>query len=400
MQIAERRGDTLIVSAFMTLICLPLLAMAYGFGSQDLGENRALAEFPDLRRHAPDVIPSKIDAYWKDNMPFRASVINTFHAAQVRYASQIGRVIIGRAGWLFYTGEFHEVLRDLEGRDLLSDGELAQWREGIERRHEWCRQRGIRYLFVVVPNKETVYEELLPDWLSELPGPKLLDRLAAEFARSPVDFLDLRETLSAAKKDHWLYSAEDTHWTAFGRLAGYQRICQQLNLTSLQFGDDFRVESPLRGVGLRTQLDGRAVEAPFEELVFQRPPAARVIPYKMPERNWPKWADWQAPVATTNPAGKGRLLIFGDSFLRCAVTGSHEPLAEHFEHTLSLYLRPDSEAFRTLVESFRPDVVIEERVERYLKLVPEQDAGFDSDSAVLSDTGTLEPGSQKVDLLE
>ncbi len=81
------------------------------------------------------------------------------------------------------------------------------------------------------------------------------------------------------------------------------------------------------------------------------------------------------PVAFENPEAEHTLLMVHDSFFAGFM---QIILAEHFARSVSvrINLELDHERLLTLVEQEKPDVVIEERVERLLKLPPRDHAEF------------------------
>ena len=71
------------------------------------------------------------------------------------------------------------------------------------------RERGFRLALLVVPNKETIYTNLLP----EAPVPTLLPKLGSELRRNGVQVLDVESTFRTVwKSGHPVYLSDDTHW--------------------------------------------------------------------------------------------------------------------------------------------------------------------------------------------
>src|SRR5471032_1208221 len=95
------------------------------------------------------------------------------------------------------------MIDDVMGNRPFRDSELEAWRDLLQGRHDWLAQRGIRYLFVIPPDKHTIYPEHLPDWLvTAARPPQRLDQFIQYMkAHSDVPVLDLRQTLLDAKKD-------------------------------------------------------------------------------------------------------------------------------------------------------------------------------------------------------
>jgi len=92
---------------------------------------------------------------------------------------------------------------------------------------------GRRYVFILIPNKETVYPERLPDSIRPS-GPTRMDQFFAWMrARSTVDVLDLRPAFHAARAADTgpmdpLYTPHGTHWTSRGVYTAYEAVVGHL----------------------------------------------------------------------------------------------------------------------------------------------------------------------------
>jgi len=64
-------------------------------------------------------------------------------------------VLLGKDDWLYYAGD-HSV-DDFRGRYLLSTDELARWHAALKARRDWLALRGIKYRFVIAPNKQSIF---------------------------------------------------------------------------------------------------------------------------------------------------------------------------------------------------------------------------------------------------
>ena len=81
----------------------------------------------------------------------------------------------------------------------------------------YCRavqERGIHFIFLPVPNKETIYHDLLPD----PKRPVYLDHLMSEVKKKGVETINLQDAYEREYHKHstLLYWLDDTHWNAKG----------------------------------------------------------------------------------------------------------------------------------------------------------------------------------------
>ena len=176
--------------------------------------------------------PNAYENYFKDTFGLR-DVLLRWHSLQsleLFDTSPTTQVLLGKDGWYFYTG--NDSVRALRGLVPFREEDLAAWKSGLESRRDWLRAQGIEYLFVLAPNKETVYPDYLPDSLQKL-GPTRFEQLSEYMQRnSDLDFLDMRAAFAAARKEDkpgsYLYLEEGTHWNGRGTLVAYRAILGRL----------------------------------------------------------------------------------------------------------------------------------------------------------------------------
>ncbi|HEX6863342.1 MAG TPA: hypothetical protein VF414_11030, partial [Thermoanaerobaculia bacterium] len=102
----------------------------------------------------------------------------------------------------------------------------------LRERRDFLRAQGVGYLYVIIPDKETIYPERTPATWRKL-GPTRLEQLLARLEREPdLPVLDLRPALLAAKAEDapedWLYTRLGTHWNGRGAYAAYRAIIERL----------------------------------------------------------------------------------------------------------------------------------------------------------------------------
>ena len=81
----------------------------------------------------------------------------------------------------------------------------------IEAYDRVLKQRGIRFIFLPIPNKENIYYQYLP----HPKRPKFLEDLIAELKRRKVETIDTQKAFeeSYQKDSALLYRLDDTHWS-------------------------------------------------------------------------------------------------------------------------------------------------------------------------------------------
>ena len=108
----------------------------------------------------------------------------------------------------------HPDLFFLRGRNqsYFSGDDLQAAADVIVSYKNYCDSLGVQFLFVPLPNKETVYFDLVPFDLQ----PDYLLRLDALLSEAGVPTLNTLRILNAARRSGsgMLYHLDDTHWNA------------------------------------------------------------------------------------------------------------------------------------------------------------------------------------------
>ena len=93
----------------------------------------------------------------------------------------------------------------------------------------WFAQRNIRFLVVLIPNKETVYQEYMPDYIKRGARTRLdqIDQLVKRNPHLPV--LNLTRVLMNKKRSAQIYYKGGTHWNQYGAYWGIKAIMRRLS---------------------------------------------------------------------------------------------------------------------------------------------------------------------------
>ena len=221
-----------VVALFIAAITLPLLRQLTTAGQRSgTIEARTLSTLPALRFQATalSAFPERFEAYEADHFGFRDLLLKTGNRLKARLLgiSASADAVIGKEGWLYYNGE--KAFDSFRGLRKLSGEELEGWCHALEKRKDWLSERGAQYVFVIVPEKQTIYPEFVPDRFTRVSEetPRLqFTRYLKE--KSTVDVVDLYDALRRAKVLEDVYYKADTHWNPAGAFAGYQRIIEEL----------------------------------------------------------------------------------------------------------------------------------------------------------------------------
>jgi acetyltransferase AlgX (SGNH hydrolase-like protein) len=81
--------------------------------------------------------------------------------------------------------------------------------------------RNLKLVVLLVPNKCTVYGQLLDEIVEDLGGDRLLSAIEAELRKQKVPAINLTQTLQASAagalaRDEYVFWRDDTHWNPLG----------------------------------------------------------------------------------------------------------------------------------------------------------------------------------------
>jgi hypothetical protein len=356
--------------ACVVLALLALPAVDFGFGLERppvLVENRLLAFAPGVpaSRRALEAFPRQFEAYWNDHFGFRRTLIRYHNLGKLALGvSPSASVVPGRDGWLFLKNDGE--LDYYRGVPPFSPAELARWHHALEHRRDWLAARGSRYLFVVAPNKSSIYAERMPRGWRRPGAVSRLDQLLGYLrGRSTVEVLDLREPLIAAKARERVYSVTDTHWNGLGAHAAYAAILGRLArwypTVAPRPRADFEARAVVTSGG--DLAAGLGLGDRYPEVVLDLVPRFPLAAREVHRVDVPDGRAWAVRTVETPRRDQPRALFLHDSFGAVLTT----LLSEHFSRTV---LQWDTNLDLGLADRERPDVVVEERVERYLMLPP------------------------------
>jgi alginate O-acetyltransferase complex protein AlgJ len=220
---------------FLTAIWLPMLQMSFQFYSefQDT-ENRDLAKVPEWDKTPLSQLSHQYEVYLGDHFGFRPDLIhwNSYLRVHLLGVSPIPSVVLGKEPWLFYCSEVladGNSINDHMGLVPLPDAELEKLRLRLEDNKRRFHERGITYVVVIVPNKNTIYPEYLPEQISRWHSRTRLDQFFNYMnVHSALRVIDLRKTLLRGKDSFPVYLETDSHWNTYGAYLGYSEIMKRI----------------------------------------------------------------------------------------------------------------------------------------------------------------------------
>ena len=361
--------DRIIVTLFAIAVAWPGLALI-GTWSRTMTrfENRPMAPWPELpltREFAP-----AFDRAFSDRFGGRDALVRFHHETLLRVlgVSSLATVMPGNDGWFYWLGEDgHSLDRHYRGTLPFAQRDVDNTVSEFARRRDWLAERGIAYAVIVVPEKFTIYPEHLPAWIAKSPLASPFDRVRAAVERDGrITFVDPRAALLAAKARERVYFQTDSHWNYNGAVVGYGELMRAVQTVlrpgalpivapaprpSYVPGVDYYSGDLVQMLGLPPRIVREDDVAPLGKVLGD---TANRCARRIDKDEYPGFEFF-----VCDRPGLPRAVVLRDSMAISLIP----ILSENFSRVVYVSTR---ELDRALIEREKPDIVIEELVERSL----------------------------------
>ncbi len=227
-QLALKNINIILTIIFGLVIFTPLiLSILQKDKATSQIEKRNLAPLPQLPKNISELIafPSKFNTYYADHFGLRELFTKAYFkiSNKLNGKSSSDDVTIGKDGWMFlgsikpgYTG-YGDPMGDVTNINLYSDEELKEFAQSLTKIKNWLHKQNIEYVYIIAPNKHTIYFDKLPDYISKKNKYSAVEQLTSYLkTHTDITIIDIKEALFKAKKAQQLYYKTDTHWNYYG----------------------------------------------------------------------------------------------------------------------------------------------------------------------------------------
>lgn len=355
----------LLIILFVGILCLPnlLFPVVKKYIDSENHENRIYTDFPELSLSNLQEIPSQIENYYVDRLPFKnqmkriQSKIDNFFAqyeSNFMIIASANTVTIGVDNWLFYTTNWNgeNSMADYMRYNTYTEEKEKDLANSYQTLNNYMNEQRIEFILFIPPNKEEIYPEYMP--IKQPQEPSRVEHF--------VDYLNQNTDITAIypydlylsmKDSYQLYYKYDTHWNKIGSFLGEQEICKALDLVPTNLSD---VDITKNG-----NCDGDLANILGMSQDFNDDILYNIENYH---------ADVNSSLVetyedanggyyhfTSNAKDTRNVLILGDSF--------GGPLAEYLSKEFSdVQFVTNPELAKEIIDNEQPDIVILEIVER------------------------------------
>lgn len=370
----RRKNDLTLISLFIAFLSVGLFDVFLDLdpAPRQSKHQAALPSFPSTRKQLVS-FPGELKLYCSFHAGLQDSLLLAHGSLKyfVFNTSPNNEVILGEGDWLYMNREGSiDYYRNLYP---YSDEDKSKWRTELQRRRDHAAKVEAFYLLTIAPNKHTVYPEFMPPTFKKRSHHSRLDELSELIAdiEPPLPLVDLKSALLEAKKEVRIYHKTDTHWNSLGAAIASREIVDSLRIRFPQLArDQFAIDQPgsvplesggdlARLIGLKYQLfetDIRPLyRTPRRQVVDSegQPIEFRTIDIRFRDRFETRCEKGEITHA----------IVFLDSFGVIMI-----PYLAPFFQRAEFYWQDDYDA--ELVEASKPDVIIQQVVERKLLQPP------------------------------
>jgi hypothetical protein len=364
----ENQNFWKVLFVFAFLLCISMYWTDRGlnfYPQQPNIENRRLVKFPKwtVLANKPDSLFNCCTQWCSDFFPYRNMLIGTRSAAYMWLFKESpipGVVMIGKNNMFFSALEPYQ--KDFIGIDMYPRSQVNDMYHIAQEKQDILAANGIPFFLVLVPAKQTVYSELMPDYFRlQHTRPSFMDRIAERISKEKINFMCLTDTLINLKQQYperQLFYNYDTHWTEYGAFRSYQSVMNWIYSIDTSYGRPMRENE----ITIDTFKDNQAdlakcliVNDIYKRTRYNIQPVLwdTVLMEKIIEK------DHGPTFIYRNPKGHGRVLFFRDSYmLQWAPFFTH-----HFKECILIW---DHHMYMDEIMKYKPDIVIEEVGEFYI----------------------------------
>lgn len=207
-----------------------LLSFLVNIGvSAYLGSEELVDDYYDGEDHSNIIISDFADTFYLSKK-IRSNIIKVDYYLFNRIPTS--DVLLGDDEFLFPTSDEdsgYSYVADYFGELKPTESELSRYYNGIKELTEEYREHGAEVYFVIIPNSQTIYPELMPDYMGTISEDTRLKVTTRYLGKRAVqNYLDLTEYLLNAKEHGELYNNTEDSLNSRGAYYAYLAVLNKL----------------------------------------------------------------------------------------------------------------------------------------------------------------------------
>ena len=293
---------------FLAVCLTPSVLTLFGVKSVNY-ERRDLAPEPKLFNNGINThFTEDFDAYFSDNFALRPYLVTAYSniVKTVFHTSASENVVIGQDDFLYYILTVNDHTR----KNAMTDKNIDLICQRLKAAQDKLNEAGIAFFFISPPDKVTIYPEYMP---KRYPDPNIdsnMTRIYEKMDEYGIQYVDVRDELTAAKSVRLPYFKTDTHWNNYGALIAYNEMMEKTQ--------ELLPEMTYRDFSAVPNEEADNFNGVLTSMLF---PASEILDTQI-EYDFDKTFTSERPIVdknaieikTTNEAANMDALIFRDSF--------------------------------------------------------------------------------------
>jgi hypothetical protein len=319
------------------------------------------AVFPEIRLFYLDPVPRQLETYFDKAYLVKDKLVrmNSIFKLKALDMSPTVMTVIGSDGWMFW-GE--RIMDDHRCKTTFTPAEIDTVKSRLGRRARWLRSKGIKFYFVVAPNKHTVYPEYIFPYPIKVGKQTRLEQLEEALKGDTlVNYVEVLSRIREGKKHHQLYHKTDNHWNAYGAYYAYSRLAEAMQndfpgLKAFPM-ESFRPDTVIRKGG---GSEAHFINIPelFEDILVRMHPRFPSYARQGEERGYKSPEGFVYPtefelVTVNDSAALGTAVFIRDSFTDALMPYTRE----HFKKSVYIFDAWQYRENRYIIEQEKPQAV-------------------------------------------
>lgn len=349
-----------LIILFVPNMIVPLIDSVF---NTELGKNTESYEAPQLTIDKIAEYPDSFDEYYNNNLPFRdvmGKAWANFNYFVFKDSTNDG-VIFGKVEgddeerWMFYDSKTdYSPIKDAQGLTDLNKTKMNKMVDRIKENTSNLKEQNIKLYYLVVPSKESIYKEMMPDSVEFYAETTRADKFYDYALEAEVsNVIYPKDELVAAKDLGQLYWKQDTHWNELGAGTVFKGMIGKLKSgMSYDFDYEFKKEQVDKDLTKMLKVNGY-----FEDEVVAIEHKSGSDEYNIEQK---EGATSDIVVSKNEDAPIHKtVMVVGDSYRNAMKTF----FFRMFEECIFLHR---SDYKHKMLEDHDVDIVVSEYVERYL----------------------------------
>lgn len=224
-----KKADNILFFSLIIIITMQGLIFFNYKTTVSSGENRVLASLPKVNLFHED-FAEEMDTYINDRIGLRNEAIKIYRT--IPYMNEYNiqdKVMKGINGWLYLNDGDNYLY--YQGVKTYSEKKLEQIKNNIKSNMDFCKKNNIKLITIIPPDKTTIYPEFYNPYIKKIPRKEnykiLKEYIEKTFPNSSI-ILPYKELIDAKEK-HSIYFIKDSHWNSHGAYAAYKVLAESVS---------------------------------------------------------------------------------------------------------------------------------------------------------------------------